>query len=40
MLAPPRLAIDRFDVRQFIWEYAIKWVSVFEVVEGAHLPTS
>jgi hypothetical protein len=38
MLTPPRLAIDRFDVRQFIWENAldtIQLVSFLDAAEGA-----
>jgi hypothetical protein len=38
MLAPPRLAIDRFDIQQFIWENAldtIELVSFLDVAEGA-----
>ena len=35
MLAPPMLAIDHFDVHQFIWENAIELVSLFEAAEGA-----
>jgi hypothetical protein len=35
---PPRLAIDRFDIRQFIWENTldtIELVSFLDAAEGA-----
>jgi len=37
-IGPPRLAIDRFDVRQFIWENALNTIELVSFLDAESEP--